>query len=90
MITKAGVPSNKVVAGIASYGRSFRLADPNCISPLCRYTGPESQAEPVQCTHQRGIIAQAEIEAMAVTRGWYESTSDAGYAVYGPNGNTWM
>jgi Chitinase len=89
IITKAGVPSNKVVVGIASYGRSFRLADPNCISPLCRYTGPESQAEPGPCTRQRGIIAQAEIEAMTVTRRWYESTSDADYAVYGPNGNTW-
>jgi chitinase len=30
MITKAGVPSNHVVVGVASYARSFQIVDPSC------------------------------------------------------------
>jgi GH18 family chitinase len=26
MITKAGMPTNKVIMGVASYGRSFKMA----------------------------------------------------------------
>lgn len=40
-ITKAGVPSNKVVAGISSYGGSFNMAEACCYGPdpLHRHRG---------------------------------------------------
>jgi hypothetical protein len=30
MITKAGVPSNQIAVGVASYARSFQMVDPSC------------------------------------------------------------
>ncbi|KAF4927131.1 Killer toxin subunits alpha/beta [Colletotrichum viniferum] len=37
MITKAGVPSNKVLVGVSSYGRSFQMVDPSCTGPNWGY-----------------------------------------------------
>ncbi|KAF3384828.1 hypothetical protein F1880_001969 [Penicillium rolfsii] len=63
-ITKAGVPSNKVVVGVTSHGRSFAMADAGCYGPDCFYTGTamHSNAEPGVCTGQAGYIANAEIK----------------------------
>ncbi|THC89244.1 hypothetical protein EYZ11_011312 [Aspergillus tanneri] len=63
MITKAGVPSNQVVAGVTSYGRSFAMADPSCHGPDCFYIGGpyDSQATPGKCTATAGYISDAEI-----------------------------
>jgi hypothetical protein len=36
MMTKAGVPSHKVVMGVTSYGRSFKMTDATCRGPLCK------------------------------------------------------
>lgn len=62
MITKAGVPNSKIVAGLASYGRSFGMVDPTCPGPECKFTGPESTAMPGRCTQTPGYIANAEIK----------------------------
>lgn len=43
MITKAGVASNKVVVGVTSYGRSFKMAEPGCMGPQCLFTGNSSK-----------------------------------------------
>ncbi|KAL2120204.1 hypothetical protein VTJ04DRAFT_4230 [Mycothermus thermophilus] len=101
MITKAGVPANKIVVGTAGYGRSFKMVDPNCTGPNCRFTGPNSTADEGPCTRTAGYIAQAELEALmsggAATshlarRGpvltWHDDDSDSDIMVYG-NG-TWV
>lgn len=35
LMTKAGVPANKIVVGVTSYGRSFKMSDPTCRGPMC-------------------------------------------------------
>ncbi|KAM7214753.1 hypothetical protein V8F06_009825 [Rhypophila decipiens] len=63
MITKAGVPGNKIVVGVTSYGRSFNMAQSGCWGPGCTFTGDRltSHATPGRCTGQGGYLADAEI-----------------------------
>ncbi|KEZ43542.1 hypothetical protein SAPIO_CDS4454 [Scedosporium apiospermum] len=61
MITKAGVPSNKIIVGVTSYGRSFRMVEPGCTGPECKYMGPESGAKKGLCTGTPGYLSDAEI-----------------------------
>jgi len=64
MITKAGVPSNKVLVGVTSYGRSFQMANPLCTGPTCLFTGDRlvSNARKGRCTQTAGYISNAEIK----------------------------
>ncbi|PLB51186.1 glycoside hydrolase [Aspergillus steynii IBT 23096] len=62
MITKAGMPTNKVVMGVTRYGRSFKMAKAGCTGPMCTFVGPESAAAKGRCTNTAGYIANAEIE----------------------------
>jgi chitinase len=61
MITKAGVPSNMIVVGVSSYGRSFKMSTPGCWTEQCTYTGPDSGAYPGRCTNTSGYISDYEI-----------------------------
>ncbi|KAH6641888.1 class V chitinase-like protein [Chaetomium tenue] len=93
MITKAGVPAHKITVGIASYGRSFRMASPGCTGPDCHYTGPESGARPSVCTNTAGYISQAELElALSLNlpgySSWYDAASDSDMMTYGSD--TWV
>lgn len=85
MITKAGVMSNKVVVGVTSYGRSFKMTSSTCEGPMCTYTGPESGAEAGKCTGTGGYIGDGEIAALIsegrVSRQWKDST-ESDYIIY--------
>ena len=76
MITKAGVPSGKVVVGVSSYGRSFGIADPGCTGPDCLFTGPDSGATPGACTETAGYISNAELSD--ILKGVKTSKRDGG------------
>jgi len=63
IVTKAGVPNNKIFVGESSYGRSFHMAVDGCWGPMCDFTGArlEPQAAPGRCTSTPGVLADAEI-----------------------------
>ena len=89
MITKAGVPSNKVVVGVTSYGRSFKMAQSGCYGPDCLFTGPRygSEAKKGRCTDTAGYISGAEIKEIAaqgerVVAHYYDAQSDSNIFVY--------
>ncbi|KAI0467015.1 hypothetical protein F4859DRAFT_518632 [Xylaria cf. heliscus] len=89
LITKAGVPSNKVVVGVTSYGRSFQMSTPGCTTELCTFTGTaaKSNAEPGICTGTAGFLGDAEIDgilqdASRVTQHYVDAASDTDILVY--------
>ncbi|KAL0940177.1 chitinase [Colletotrichum truncatum] len=88
MITKAGVPSNKVLVGVSSYGRSFQMVDPSCTGPNCFYTGDRltSYARKGRCTDTAGYISNAEIAEMG-GRSWVDSESNSRIMV---DGDLWV
>ncbi|RFU75458.1 killer toxin subunits alpha beta [Trichoderma arundinaceum] len=98
MITKAGVPTNKIAVGIAGYGRSFGMVNPSCTGPTCLFKGPASAATPGKCTNEAGYIPQAELEALSnpsngalSRRGvttWHDNSSDSDMMTYGDG--TWV
>ncbi|CAG8890307.1 unnamed protein product [Penicillium egyptiacum] len=63
MVTKAGADSGKIVVGVSSYGRSFKMASAGCYGPECKYTGGrlDSHAKKGKCTNTAGYISNAEI-----------------------------
>lgn len=82
MITKAGAPSNKVVVGVASYGRSFKMEQAGCDEEMCRFTGSPrvSNAHKGRCTGTAGYISNAEIQEILdtgnVNRQWQREGSN--------------
>lgn len=53
LITKAGVSADKVIVGMARYGRSFAMSQAGCTGPMCTFTGDRlnSNAAPGPCTN---------------------------------------
>ncbi|KAJ7132986.1 glycoside hydrolase superfamily [Mycena filopes] len=85
MITKAGVKSNKLVLGVASYGRAFKMSTAGCTGPMCTFTGPASGATPGPCTQTAGYISNAEINQIIAKGGaqtFYDAASDSDILVY--------
>jgi GH18 family chitinase/LysM repeat protein len=89
MITKAGVPSHKVIVGVTSYGRSFKMAEAGCYGPDCFYTGNklESGAKKGKCTGTAGYIADAEIDEILkdksrVVEHYVDTTSHSDVLIY--------
>lgn len=88
-ITKAGVPSNKILVGVTSYGRSFAMAEAGCYGPDCTYLGLASdfKATPGLCTQTAGYLANAEISTIIanssrVTQNFLDSASNTNILVY--------
>ena len=93
LITKAGVPSNKIVVGVSSYGRAFEMTEPDCDGPMCHFTGPDSGALVGDCTGSAGILANAEIDWILKTdetaKSYYDEGSNSDILVYS-NGTQWV
>ena len=93
MITRAGVPNNKIFVGLASYDWSFGMKDPDCYGPECKFTGPESGAVAGRCTKTPGYIANAEIQEWLdgngnITSTYFDEPSQSTIS-YSTNG-TWV
>ncbi|CAO3628090.1 unnamed protein product [Cunninghamella echinulata] len=90
MITKAGMDSNKVVMGVASYGRAFWQSDPNCSGPTCTFTA--QGATPGQCTKESSYLGYGEIEDIILSGNirnmYYDAESDSDILLY--NTNDWV
>lgn len=90
MLTKAGVPANRVVVGVSSYGRAFGMTSKACTGPTCGFQGPKSGATPGRCTNTAGYLANAEIlEILSLNdtgvKSWYDKASDSNIVQYKDN-----
>lgn len=61
LLWRVGVKPEQVVMGFGFYGRSFRLEDPDCSKPGCRFKG---DARPGSCSSTSGIMMYYEIQAL--------------------------
>ncbi|KAL8664747.1 MAG: hypothetical protein Q9202_002749 [Teloschistes flavicans] len=68
LLWRAGVQSNKVVLGLAWYGRSFTLSDSSCNKPngICEFSGG---ANPGPCSGTSGILDDQEIQNIIMNNG---------------------
>lgn len=73
MITKAGVNTNKVVVGVSSYGRSFRMAEKGCTGPNCKFTGSRIQSDAAKgdCTDTAGMSLISDLAVVHVLHPTY-------------------
>ncbi|KAK4063449.1 CAZyme family GH18 and CBM24 [Trichoderma aggressivum f. europaeum] len=80
MLTKAGVPNNKIFVGEASYGRASHMAVDGCWGPMCDFTGTrlQSDARPGRCTKAPGYLAYAEINELIKNGHSDQAFRDAG------------
>lgn len=100
MVTKAGVAANKVMVGVSSYGRSFKMAKADCRGYDCTFLGSRnnSMAKAGACTRTSGYIADAEIRQVKeiMDMGWsdakyvstYDEASDSDIFIY--NNDEWV
>ncbi|KAI8235446.1 Killer toxin subunits alpha/beta [Colletotrichum sp. SAR 10_96] len=99
MLTKAGVSADKIIVGVTSYGRSFRMADKSCTGRNCLFTGSRtvSEAEPGICTDTGGYISNAELDQIFTfaeegepgyeAKRWHDGPTNSDIMTYGTTGN---
>ncbi|OAL51441.1 hypothetical protein IQ07DRAFT_586945 [Pyrenochaeta sp. DS3sAY3a] len=79
------VSPSKIVLGTGFYGRTFRLEDPKCWTPGCRFSGPGEKGE---CTATEGFLSYKEVkDILAKTKAKPKLDKQAGvqYLTYGQN-----
>jgi GH18 family chitinase len=90
--TDPGAPSDKVVVGVTSYGRSFKMEQAGCDSKNRQFKGNNrtSNAAPGRCKGVSGYISNAEIKEIIATgrvnRQW--KTKGSNFLVY--NDTEWV
>ncbi|KAG6042058.1 hypothetical protein E4U41_006179 [Claviceps citrina] len=84
ILTRAGVPSAKIVVALTSYARTFTLADPSCGGPECFFKGRRGDDSSLGgsggCMAVNGHISNAEIdnfESDPKAKHWYDKDSDS-------------
>ncbi|KFY56270.1 hypothetical protein V496_06715 [Pseudogymnoascus sp. VKM F-4515 (FW-2607)] len=86
MITKAGAPSNKIVVGVTSYGRSYKMSSPGCYGEMCTFTGKISGAAKGLCTNEPGYISNVGIALIEsegrVNTKYFDNRSQSNILVY--------
>ncbi|KAF5574913.1 glycoside hydrolase family 18 [Fusarium subglutinans] len=55
----AGVDFNKIVFGVAWYGRGYTVTNPSCNTLGCPFSGPSN---PAKCTNSAGVMSLLEIQ----------------------------
>lgn len=75
MITKAGVPAHKVLVGVATYGRSLKIAESTCYGPDRTFEGTSDESP----ADKGGYLSLAEIDKIlredSTARTWIETSS---------------
>jgi chitinase len=61
LVWNAGVSPEKVILGLADYGKTYTLSGGSCTNPGCAATGP-GLAGP--CSNEAGSLHNAEIDAI--------------------------
>lgn len=82
MITKAGVQSEKVMFGISSYGRQFKMTDPGCSGLKCTYEGPDAKGTKGRCTNEPAYISNAEIAEIVATNPSAKVVNSGGFSKF--------
>jgi chitinase len=73
MLTKSGIGTSQIMAGVASYGRSFEMSEEGCYGSSCTWTAAGRAGE---CTDTAGYISNAEINQILLTNTNSQSYSD--------------
>jgi chitinase len=101
MITKTGVSANKIMVGVSSYRRNFKMADSSCTDVNCKFTGSDvkSHAEPGECTGTSGYIADTELQSLiegddldggGTVKTWFDEASASNIMTWNDNWVAYM
>ena len=83
---KAGAPKNKLIMGIAFYGKSFTLQDPSNNG----LNAPASRGQAGEVSQEGGTLFYYEICDRIKNRGWKRVFDSASKSPYAFGGNQWV